>query len=62
MRFAIDADGAADDIRGAAEAVLPVALADDEHAVIPRHIFARQEIATELRLDLQHREEVRGGA
>ena len=51
VRFAIHANGAADDVRGAAEAVLPEALTDDHDAVVARHVFTRQEIATELRLD-----------
>ena len=58
VRFAVDAKRAADDVGSAAEAVLPATLADDEDAIVAREIFARQEIAAELRLDAQGGEEI----
>jgi hypothetical protein len=51
MRFAIDPDDAPDDIVFASEALLPATVTDNNNAVVARKIFAREEIAAELRLD-----------
>src|SRR5436190_3748415 len=58
VRFAIDADNATNDIVFAAEALLPAALADNNHAIVSGNIFSRKESAAELRLNAEHRQKI----
>ena len=48
--FAVDANRAADDVGVASEAILPVAVADDEDAVVAQDLLVGTEAAAELRL------------
>src|SRR6185295_2982886 len=60
--LAIDANGAADDAGVAPEASLPVAVADDEDAVVAQDLLVGTEAAAELRLGPESLEKVGGDA
>src|SRR6185503_2151927 len=62
VRLAVDAHDAAEDLGIAAEAVLPVAVADDEHAVVAEDLLLRPEVAAEQRPRAEGGEEVRRDA
>ena len=62
MRLAIDPHGVPDDVSAAAETILPATLAENHHAVVAVDFLRGAEIAAELDLDTEHRQEVRAEA
>ena len=60
--LAVDANRAADDLAVTAEAILPIAVADDEDAVVAQDLFVGTEAAAELRLGAEGGEEIGGDA
>src|SRR5262245_46740160 len=62
VRLPVDADRAAENVGGAAEAGLPVVVADDENVVAAVDLFVATEGAAELRPGAERRKKVGGSA